>query len=422
MVKKNKEQLWVWLDSAEFGPLQRIGILSKGDRGSISFAYHADWLEHVRVFPLDPELDLTAGEFYPANGNFGVFLDSCPDRWGQTLMERREAIEAQEGKRVARTLGPWDFLLGVQDCTRMGALRFSRPDDDTFLADEALSAPPVTSLAELQVVAFELSKNKQDDLDLVKKWLQVLVAPGSSLGGARPKANVLEKDGEFWIAKFPAADDDYDVAAWEKVLHDMAGDCGVDVPKSRIEKIGNKYHTFLVERFDRRDNQRVFFISGMAALNREDSNDASYIDLAEFLSTYGDPDFCNEDLEQLYLRVVFNVATGNRDDHLRNHGFIRNPQGWRLAPAYDMNPSFKKAEHILTLDMHNNQPDLKVALETAEYYGVNKARAIEIVDRVCGVVSEWDERAQKVGISRFDRLMAERLFIVDRPGGIDHKS
>ncbi|MCF6268063.1 MAG: type II toxin-antitoxin system HipA family toxin [Desulfuromusa sp.] len=240
MVKKNREQLWVWLDSAEFGPLQRIGTLSKGDRGNISFAYHADWLKHAKVFPLDPELDLTAGEFYPANGNFGIFMDSCPDRWGQTLMERREAIEAQEEKRVARTLGSWDLLLGVQDCTRMGALRFSRIDDDNFLADEALSAPPITSLAELQAVAFELSKNKQDDLNLVKKWLQVLVAPGSSLGGARPKANVLDKDGQFWIAKFPAADDDYDVAAWEKVLHDMARDCAVDVPKSRIEKIGNK--------------------------------------------------------------------------------------------------------------------------------------------------------------------------------------
>jgi serine/threonine-protein kinase HipA len=181
MAKREEEQLWVWLDDPAFGPLQQIGTLSRGARGTVRFVYEPAWLKQVNAFPLDPELDLSAGDFFPGSSNFGVFMDSCPDRWGQLLMKRREAIEAKEEERTPRALDPWDFLLGVQDCTRMGALRFSRPGKSLYLANEALSAPPVAKIAELQEVAFELNRKKQDDLGKIKEWLTNANFPGEYL-------------------------------------------------------------------------------------------------------------------------------------------------------------------------------------------------------------------------------------------------
>lgn len=414
MAKINRKQIWVWLDDPAFGPLQQIGTLSRGDRGSVSFAYEADWLEHAHAFQLDPELDLFPGEFYPGGSNFGVFMDSCPDRWGQLLMKRREAIVAQEEGRSARNLGPWDFLLGVQDCTRMGALRYSMPGQDIFLADEALSAPPVAKIAELQAIAFEMTKKKLANSDKIKKWLKVLVAPGASLGGARPKANIIDEHAHLWIAKFPSADDDYDVAVWEKVLHDLARDCGISVPESRLLQIGDGFHTFMVKRFDRDKKDRHFFASAMTMLKHVDTDDASYLELAEFLATFGEPDFLQADLEELFTRVVFNVATANRDDHLRNHGFFRSPAGWRLAPAFDMNPSFKKEEHVLSLDLHHRHPDFEIVLGTAGYYRLNKKRASAIIHEVSEVVASWQNRTRKSGLSRQECLEAEHLFRVGK--------
>ncbi|MFK5925884.1 MAG: HipA domain-containing protein [Desulfuromusa sp.] len=409
-----REQLSVWLDDPAFGALQQIGTLSKGERGSINFAYDLDWLAQAHAFQLDPELDLFPGEFYPGGSNFGVFMDSCPDRWGQLLMKRREALEAREEERSSRTLGPWEFLSGVQDCTRMGALRYRLPGHDVFLADEALSAPPVTRIAELQAIAFELSRKKLAAPDKIKKWLQVLVAPGASLGGARPKANLVDEQSHLWIAKFPSEDDDYDVAVWEKVLHDLARTCGITVAEAKLMQLGNGYHTFLVKRFDRNGEDRHFFASAMTMLGRVDSDEASYLELAEFLATFGDPDYLADDLEELFTRVVFNVATANRDDHLRNHGFLRSPAGWRLAPAFDMNPSFKKEEHVLALDLDQRLPDMDMVLATAGYYRLDKKRATTIVDQVIAVVSEWKLRARHYGLSKQDCLEAKHLFYFSR--------
>lgn len=411
MAKAAMEQIWVWLDDPAFGPLQQIGTLSRGDRGSVRFAYNQAWLRHGHTFPLDPELDLTPGEFFPGNHNFGVFMDSCPDRWGQVLMQRREVVDAREEGRTPRTLGPWEFLLGVQDCTRMGALRFSRPGEQDFLADEALAAPPVARIAELQTIAFELTRKKPEDSGKIREWLKVLVAPGSSLGGARPKANLVDEGGNLWIAKFPSADDDYDVAVWEKLVHDLAKTCGITVPESRIEQIGTGYHTFMVKRFDRAGSDRCFFASAMTMLGHIDTDDASYLELAEFIATYGQAEHIERDLEELFTRVVFNVVTANRDDHLRNHGFVRSPAGWRLAPAYDMNPSFRKDEHVLSLNMYDRLPDLEVVLSTAEYYRLNTDRAREIVKTVCGIVRGWASRARKLGLSSRECSEAEHLFI-----------
>jgi len=410
MSKSKGEQILVWLDDPAFGTLRQIGTLSRGDRGSVRFSYEPGWLLHSHAFPLDPELDLTEGEFFPGESQFGVFMDSCPDRWGQILMKRREAVDAKDQGRRPRTLGPWEFLLGVQDCTRMGALRFSRPGERCFLADEVLSAPPLTRIAELQAIAFALTSKNQDDPDKIREWLKVLVAPGSSLGGARPKANLIHDDGSLWIAKFPSSDDDYNVALWEQLLHELARRCGITLPEARLMRIGSGYHTFLVKRFDRHGATRCFFASAMTLLGRRDTDDASYLELAEFLATYGEADRIARDLEELFTRVAFNVATANRDDHLRNHGFIRSPAGWSLAPAYDMNPSFRKDEHVLALDLYNRQPDLDVVLSTAGFYRLENRRAKEIISRVCKAVGEWQARARQLGINRQDCEEAAHLF------------
>lgn len=413
MARKNREQVWVWLDDPAFGPLQHIGTLSKGDRGSVSFEYEPVWLKQAHAFPLDPELDMFPGEFYPQGSNFGVFMDSCPDRWGQILMKRREVIEAREKGRTPRTLGAWEFLLGIQDCTRMGALRFTLPGEKRFFADEALSAPPIARMAELQAIAYEITKDQDADFEQIKEWLKILVAPGSSLGGARPKANVSDDQGHLWIAKFPSADDDYDVALWEKLLHDMARDCGIVVPESRVMKLGSKYYTFMVKRFDRAETSRVFYASAMTMLNHVDTEDASYLELAQFISNLGDPDLINRDLRELFTRVVFNVMTANRDDHLRNHGFIRKPAGWHLSPAFDMNPSIKKKEHTLALDTHTRRPDMQAVIETAGLYRLNEKQARGIVQDTGKVVASWQSRAKKMKISKQEFLEREHLFQVE---------
>lgn len=410
VTKAKGEQIWAWLDDPAFGPLQHIGTLSLGDRGSVRFAYEPTWLKLAHAFPLDPELDLSTGEFFPRESNFGVFMDSCPDRWGQILMKRREAVAAKDEKRAPRNLGPWDFLVGVQDCTRMGALRFSVPGEQVFLANETLSAPPVARIAELQAVAFELTRKKPDDTGKIREWLKVLAAPGSSLGGARPKANIIDKDGSLLIAKFPSSDDDYDVALWEQLLNDLAQRCGITAPRSRLIQTGKGYHTFLVKRFDRIGVRRRFFSSAMTMLGHIDTDDASYLELAEFIATYGEVDHIADDLKELFTRVVFNIATANRDDHLRNHGFIRSPSGWRLAPAFDMNPSFRKDEHVLSLDLYHRQPDMEIALSTSGYYRLDTDHANRIISDVCEVVGEWKGRAKKLGLTAHEISEAEHLF------------
>ncbi len=412
------EQLAVWLDDPVFGPLARIGTLSRSGLDSVRFSYEKAWLAHPIAFELDPSLSLAAGDFFPKDSNFGIFLDSCPDRWGQVLMKRRELIEAKEEGRARRNLRAWDFLLGVQDFTRTGALRFSAADDTdqpSFLAREALAAPPVTQLRALQKVAFELSRKKLDDLSKLQQWLKVLVAPGASLGGARPKANLAGDRGNLWIAKFPAADDDQDVALWEKLAQDLARQCGITVPQSRLERIGHGYHTFLVQRFDRNAGQRKFFTSAMTLLNRTDKDESSYLALAEFIATNGSPPHIEEDLCELFRRVAFNVVIANRDDHLRNHGFVRTLEGWRLAPAFDLNPSTKKESHALTLNDSDPTPDLNTVLETAEFYRLNQSQARDIITSVVKRVSGWKRHAEILGVSREEQAELESLFMLETP-------
>lgn len=402
--------LEVWLD-CDLGPPCQVGILAH-DRGQIRFHYERTWLGDPRAFAIDPDLTLDDAPFFPKPelGNFGIFLDSSPDRWGQTLMKRREALLAKDEKRAPRTLYAWDFLVGVQDFTRQGALRFRLAGTTEFLGHEKMAAPPITTLSELEAVAYQLSGRHIDDLDALRKWLTVLVAPGASLGGARPKANFTEADGSLWIGKFPARDDDRDIGAWEHVVHGLAGIAGVDVPPARSVRLNNTFHTFCVERFDRARGARRFYASAMTLLRKEHSEGTSYLEMAQFLRAHGDGAHVAEDLAQLFRRVAFNVAVGNRDDHLRNHGFVLAATGWRLAPAFDVNPNIDKGEHVLNLDDVDNRPSLKTVLSTAEFYGTAPARAKEIVEEVACAVDGWQDAAKQAGISRGDIALTAGAF------------
>ncbi len=410
------ESVEVWLDADFVSERMRVGTLSH-DRGAVRFAYEESWLKHSLSFALDPELTLDAGAFHPKaeQGNFRVFDDSAPDRWGQMLMRRREALLAKDEGRSPRTLYAWDFLLGVQDFTRQGALRFRRPGGQAFLADHERPAPPVAGLRELENVAIELTSKHIDDLDALRRWLAVLVAPGASLGGARPKANFTEADGSLWIAKFPSRDDERDIGAWESLTHGLARHAGIDVPPSKLLSFQKHFHTFCTQRFDRMATRRRFYASAMAMLRKDGSEGTSYLDLAEFLHQQGAKDHIASDLEQLFRRVAFNVAVGNRDDHLRNHGFLLTPTGWRLAPAFDLNPNIDKADHVLNLDETDNRPSLATVIDTAEWYQLSKDRGAAIVSEVMSETRRWREAAGRIGISRADiEVMAAAFAPSDR--------
>jgi serine/threonine-protein kinase HipA len=405
------DSLEVWVDADFMGEPLRVGTLVH-DRGAVRFSYDRTWLLHPSSFAMDSDLSLGDGAFHPTPelGNFRVFDDSAPDRWGQMLMKRREALSAKDESRIPRTLYAWDYLLGVQDLTRQGALRFRRSEQAEFLAHEALSAPPVASLRELESVAREISAKRIDDLDALRQWLAVLVAPGASLGGARPKANFTEADGSLWIAKFPAREDERDVGAWESLTHALAQRCGIDVPVARTRRFGRDFHTFCVQRFDRAGVRRRFYSSAMAMLRKDHSEGTSYLEIAEFLHHRGAKDHVAADLEQLFRRVVFNVAVGNRDDHLRNHGFLLTPTGWRLAPAFDVNPSVDKAEHVLNLDETDNRPSLATVIATAEWYLPSNDRGAAIVAEIVGEVRHWRDAAARLKIARADIELTASAF------------
>ncbi|MBC7610315.1 MAG: type II toxin-antitoxin system HipA family toxin [Polaromonas sp.] len=398
-----KSALEVWMDADFMCEQLRVGTLHN-DNGQLRFEYEKSWLNHPAAFALDPDLSLDKAPFFPRPeiGNFGIFLDSSPDRWGQTLLKRREALQAKDKGEKPRNLDAWDFLVGVQDVTRQGAFRFKLSGSNVFLDFHALAAPPLTSLGEMSRMAMQLTEKRIDDLDALKKWLAVLVAPGASLGGARPKANFTQPDGSLWIAKFAARDDDRDIGAWEGVMHSLAAAVGIDVPPAQTTRFGEGFHTFCLKRFDRKADRRVFYASAMTLLNKAQSEGCSYLEMALFIKRSGVPGRIAGDLDQLFRRVVFNVAMGNRDDHLRNHGFLLTANGWRLSPAFDVNPSTSNAEHVLNIDDSDNRPDLKTVLATSAFYDLAPTAAKQIVDDITGKLAGWQTAARQAGISNAD--------------------
>lgn len=360
----------------------------------ISFAYEPSWLRDPGGFAIDPSLPLFEGEQYPP-ALPGVLGDAAPDRWGRTLLERREALAARAEGRTPRHLDDWDFLVGVNDRVRMGALRLARPGDGVFIDDEPLSVPPVTRLRELEQLAREAEEGVLCEGDEEQRWVAMLLAPGSSLGGARPKANFRDDDGEtLWIAKFPSAEDRHDVAAWEYVLWRLALSAGIEVPEARLLRLSPRGRTFCSRRFDRRGEGRRLYASAMTLVCGRDHAEASYLDVARAIADHADPDAIDADLRQLFRRAVFNVLTANRDDHLRNHGFLFHPGGWRLAPAFDVNPSLQAREHSLALDASIRLPDLDLVRETAPLYRLSPTEADAVVGEVAAAVAGWRAEAR----------------------------
>lgn len=414
-MKKGKFDIFVFADWKSLSEPKLMGILSahygKGKK-AFSFEYDQNWLSTESQRLIDPDIQFFSGVQFPNNKeNFGVFLDSMPDTWGRTLMKRKAAQQARERDEKPQILYDIDYLLGVYDKTRMGALRFKTSLDGLFLDDdENNSTPPWSSIRELQSAA----KNLEDDENAnVKKWLAILMAPGSSLGGARPKANIEDENGELWIAKFPSKNDTIDKGAWEFLAYQLAINCGVEMAECKIEKIAGKYHTFFTKRFDREGNQRIHFSSAMTMTgNNEESlrfSTASYLDIVEFMMNLGAN--VNENLKQLWRRIIFNICISNTDDHLRNHGFILTEKGWVLSPAYDLNPSDEKNGLALNIDMHDNTLNLELAKSVGIYFRLNETEMDSIILEVQNAVSNWRNIASEIGISRGEQELMRGAFL-----------
>lgn len=318
--------VYIFADWEAFAEPVLVGTLRSAvvkNKEHFSFSYDNDWLQSPYAQKIDPDLHLFSGEQHSEDSkNFRTFLDSCPDRWGRLLMKRREAIVARQQTRRPKVLYEMDYLLGVHDLYRMGALRFKREMTGEFLDfDEKFSAPPIASLRELEYAVQQVEVNRNTNDPEYSNWLNMLMSPGSSLGGARPKASVIDESKHLWIAKFPSQHDDHDIAVWEYVVYQLAVSAGIKMAESRIEKLNSHHHTFLTKRFDRTQHSRLHFTSAMTQLGYYDGGyDASYLELAQFLTEKGAN--TKEDLAQLWRRIVFNIAVSNTDDHLRNHGFI----------------------------------------------------------------------------------------------------
>lgn len=411
----NKTDIYVYAHWQTMTEPKIIGILSaqqaKGKK-AFSFEYDTNWLKSEQKFLLDPDIQLYGGPQYPnQKENFGIFLDSMPDTWGRTLMKRRAAQWAKENKEKTPTLYDIDFLLGVYDESRMGALRFKiDPNGDFLDNNKTASTPPWSSIRELQNAANSFENDA--DNDEISKWLAVLIAPGSSLGGARPKANVLDTDKSLWIAKFPSKTDTIDKAAWEFLAYQLAINAGIEMAPCRIDKIMGSHNTFFTKRFDRENGERIHFASAMTMTgNNEDTirdNQASYLDIAEFISTNGANIEAN--LHQLWRRIIFNIAISNTDDHLRNHGFILTKEGWILSPAYDLNPSIDKDGLALNIDTDNNDLDFELAKSVGEYFRLSTTQMETILQEVLQVTNNWKNIAKEIGIPRAEQELMEKAF------------
>jgi len=382
-----------------------------------SFEYEDGWLSGGMAQQLDPELQLVSGKQYlrDARQNFGIFLDSCPDRWGRLLMRRREACYARRERRAERRLTELDYLLGVYDGQRMGALRFQEGGQTCFLnSDDRLATPPWTSLRDLEHASLMLEENNLQNDDEALKWLNQLLAPGSSLGGARPKAGVVDDSENLWIAKFPSKLDLADSGAWEIVLHELARMAGIRVPDADARRFTSRHHTFLSRRFDRvAPGKRRHFASAMTLLGYADGASAttgvSYLDLAEFIMQSGsDPE---ADLAELWRRIVFNISVCNTDDHLRNHGFLLAAKdGWTLSPAYDMNPNPQGTGLTLNITENDNRLDMELALEVAPLFHISLSSAKTIMSKIRDAVKQWNKVATKHGLSKAEQEKMSQAF------------
>ena len=401
----NQKTIFVYDDFSTDQPVLMgslyVNVIKGGE--SYSFEYDKGWLGKTGLaLTLDPELMPYSGRQYPTGKNiFGLFADASPDRWGRILMNKRERILAEKEGRKPSKLYDSDYLLGVYDETRMGGIRFKANQEGSFLSDDKeAAAPPWATLRTLE----EASRNfENDETGLTEKWLNQLIKPGSSLGGARPKATVVDTKDQFWIAKFPSKNDESDTGAWEMVAHDLAALCGLNVPEAKLEKFSSLGSTFLIKRFDRMGSKRVHFASAMTLLGKTDGASAAdgsgYLDIAAFIKSYGAQP--KKDLGELWKRIVFNMAVSNRDDHLRNHAFILTDKGWILSPLYDVNPVPYGDELSLNVDEEDNSISIDLAVQTAVRFGIPESDAEAQAEEILKIVRDnWEKTATGYGLTR----------------------
>jgi serine/threonine-protein kinase HipA len=416
-VKTNKE-IFVYADWIGLGKphlMGRLNIIPSKGKELFSFEYTDSWLKSGFSQLIDPDLQHLPGAFYPKDEkqNFGIFLNSCPDRWGRVLMQRREAILARIQKRPVKNLVESDYLLGVYDEHRMGGLRFKVNEADAFLNNNtSLPTPLWTSLRELEEASRRLEEDDLTDSESLK-WLNQLIAPGSSLGGARPKASVVDPQGNLWIAKFPSTKDNKDIGAWEMLANELALKSGLTVAQATVGKYRSKHHTFLCRRFDRiRGTERIHFASAMTLLGLTDGTDhtdgISYLNLAEFISRNGANK--ENDLQELWRRIVFSICIKNTDDHLRNHGFLLNKEGWVLSPAFDINPNEYGKGLSLNISETDNSLEVNLALEVADYFYMKNAPAKRTISKIRKAIATWPILAKKYGISRIEQERMAEVF------------
>ncbi|MGB8682845.1 MAG: HipA domain-containing protein [Candidatus Binatus sp.] len=386
-------------------PAGRLWARARGGKESASFEYDKSWLKNPLQFSVEPALQLGPGPYHTANDlpMFGAIGDSAPDRWGRALMRRMERRRADREKQTPRTLFEMDYLLLVDDQTRAGALRFKLQETGPFLRESAADGvPPLVELSKLLAASERVIDEDETDEDL-----RLLIAPGSSLGGARPKASVRERDGRLAVAKFPRKDDEISTVLWESVALQVAGKAGIAVAASRVEQIARK-PVLIVDRFDRAGRRRIPFLSAMSMLAAKDNETRSYLELADALRRYGAAP--KDDLEALWRRIVLNILISNTDDHLRNHGFLyAGANGWRLSPAYDLNPvptDVKPRVLTTAINEADGTASLDLALTVAGYFDVEGGRARQIAKEVAQAVKGWRSAAAKAGIkdAEMDRV------------------
>lgn len=402
-----------WLKTAVL--VGELGYESLRGTDSYSFCYDHNWLRQYSDLYLSADINNYTGLQFtqPDRDIFGCFGDALPDRWGRLLLNRREQIRAQEEKRPVRKLSSYDYLLGIDDYSRMGGFRFKESPDGEFInCDATLRIPPLTDIQVLVAASMEVEKSEDRNLLPDKKWLLQLVHPGTSLGGARPKAGVLNEEGELCVAKFPSRNDEYDIGLWEHLSHLLAKEAGVEAAETRAITAGEKYHTLLSKRFDRTtDGHRRHFASAMTLLGLTDGCNAQtgngYLDIVDFILQH----CCNVEanLRQLYRRVAFSIAIGNSDDHFRNHGFLLTPKGWTLAPAYDLNPTFNDHQSLL-INATTNRSDLQLLLASSEEYMIGKEEATRIIEEVKDGVSQWRSMATRLGIAKREMDLFAQVF------------
>ncbi len=384
------------------GVTQLVGRLwarLRKDRENATFEYDKEWLTNPERFSLEPALKLGPGPFHTPSDKplFGAIGDSAPDRWGRVLMRRAERRRAERDGRAPRTVREIDYLLLVDDEARQGALRFAEKQGGPFLADQALyKIPPLIELPRLLSAAEHVVDDKDSDEDL-----RLLLAPGSSLGGARPKASVRDRDGCLAIAKFPNKGDEVNTVVWEAVALTLAKAAGIEVPSWRLEMIAEK-PVVLLRRFDREGGARVPFLSAMSMLDARDNETRSYLEFVDVLRQHGAAP--KLDMRALWRRIVFSILITNTDDHLRNHGFLwAGSDGWRLSPAYDLNPvpiDIKPRFLSTAIDMDNGTASLKLAYEVASYFELTGNEARTIAGEVGNAVSAWRKTAESLGLKK----------------------